>query len=416
MAKILESMTGRLAELGKIRIGGKGEERPTQAGGKFRLPVKHSYFTITGCERDTAGDLRADDVLMGRLLEKYGIEVVEEKKDAKGVVTKAKVRRLREIPIALLSDKIEEVLSANYCCYEGRSLVGRCDGETCTWFRDSKGVAIPEGRAVPCNGEHEKMVDAKGKQRFKLHTKFVCAIVEGGAVFGGHYILRTTSRITTEQLLGGLKHILALTGGVLAGVPMRLVIRGVEVQPEGKPSTVYVCHVEIRGADLNAVQQQALQMAQVRIKNAKELQTVGQQYRALLAAPGENEDPEEQAEVNDEFQPETAQGSAGAAVPAGPEEDAEVVPPGAPDVAPVIEAQTAQGSKVRVTDAPATGSAPVTGAPVPAQSKAEQARARGRKAAGQPAAAPLAPPKPLVQSAAGPEEPPPPSDVDSIPW
>ena len=61
--KILESMTGRLTELGKVRIGGHGEERKMADGRAWRLPVKHSYFTITGCERDSAGDLKVDTTM-----------------------------------------------------------------------------------------------------------------------------------------------------------------------------------------------------------------------------------------------------------------------------------------------------------------------------------------------------------------
>jgi hypothetical protein len=412
MPKILESLRPTLAELGKIKIGGKGEERPTKSGGKFRLPEKHSYFTITGTDRDSAGDLKVDDTLMKRLLEKHGVEVTEDKKGVKTTT-----RRLREIPIALLSDSIEEVLQASFCFYDGRALVARCDGETCVWYRDAKGNAIPEGKAVPCNKEHEKL-GADSKPRFKLHAKFLCTIADGDARWGGVYALRTTSKISLEQLFGTLQHIKALTGGILAGLPLRLVVRGIEVAPEGKSSTVYVVHIELRGTDLNAVQQQALQMAQVRLKNAKELATVGQQYRALLSAPGENEDPEEQADVAEEFHPETAalakapatRVAAESQTPAGsklkinePIEDA-VIEPSDPPAAPQFEA----------LDAPVPAG-PAAAPPSPA---AAEARKRGRKAAGkeEPAAAPppAAAPKAPPPGAPGGEEPP--TDMDDIPF
>ena len=390
MPKILESLRPTLAELGKIKIGGKGEERPTKSGGKFRLPEKHSYFTITGTDRDSAGDLKVDEALMKRLLEKHGVDVTEDKKGTGKTTT----RRLREIPIALLSDAIEEVLQASYCFYDGRSMVARCDGETCVWYRDAKGNPIPEGKAIPCNKEHEKL-GQDNKPRFKLHAKFLCTIADGDARWGGVYVLRTTSKISLEQLFGTLQHIKALTSGILAGLPLRLVVRGIEVAPEGKSSTVYVVHVELRGADLNAVQQQALQMAQVRLRNAKELASVGQQYRALLSAPGENEDAEEQADVAEEFHPETAQAAAAPAAPAATKV--------------TVEAQTPSGSKLKINepiedavieppeapkfealDAPAAPS----GAPAAPSPAAAEARKRGRKAAGkeEPAAPPSAAP------------------------
>ena len=333
--KILESIQPRLAELGKIKIGGKGEERPTQSGGTFRIPQKHSYFTITGCERDSAGDLKVDSGLMDRLLLRYGEEVIEEKR--KGTSSeKTTVRRLREIPIALLSDSLDDVIMAAYCYYEGRSLIARCDGETCTRFRDKDRNPIPGGKAAPCSGEHLKAVDKKGRLQFKLHTKLVCAIAEGEAKFGGYYVFRTTSLISTQQLVGGLRHVQSLTGGILCGLPLRLVVRGVEVQPEGKPTTVYVAHIELRGADLNAVQQQALALAQVRIKNAHELGVASQQYRALLTAPGENEETDEQAEVAAEYHP--------------PDEAVKTT---------VIEAKTVKGSVLKVEDEADVASLPL---------------------------------------------------------
>ena len=388
MPKILDSMKGKLTELGKIKTGGLGEARQSSKGSTYRLPAKHDYFTITGSERDSAGDLKVDEPLMARLLEKHGEDVFEERKDAKGVVTKVKVRRLRELPIVLLSDSIDEVLLASYCVYNGRACAARCDGENATFYqtcKDGVWTVLPEPKTVPCNGEHEN-------QGWKLHAKLLCAISEGGGRFGGYHVWRTTSMISLEQLVGGLRYIQSLTCGVLAGLPLRLVIRGVVVQPEGKPTTVYVVHVELRGADLSAVQQMALQMAQVRLRNAKELSAVGRQYRALLTAPGDNEDPEEAAEVAAEFHPPAP----GQAIPVGPIEDAEVVPA----ATPVVEATAPGGAKLKVTDAPATAE--------PAPTRAEQARARGRRATGkaEPAPKPATPPEPPR------EEPPPITDAD----
>ena len=427
MPKILETLTPRLSEIAKIKIGGLGGKRTSAKGNEYRVPDKRSYFTITGTERDSAGDLKPLDAVMASLLEKYGTDCDEPIRGADGKTTDKtkRVRRLHELPIALLSDDIEEVLLASYCWYEG-GIQATCDGETCTWYRDREGKPIPGGKKASCNGEHEKMVDSNGKRRFKLNAKFLCVLAEGTCSWGGVYVFRTTSKISLEQLYGTLQHIRGLTGGFLAGVPLRLVMRGVEVHPDGKATTVYVVHCELRGADLNAVQQQALQMAQMRIRNGRELAEVGKQYRALLSAPGENEDPEEQVEVEAEFYPETA-AQAAAAPQAQPAASATV------EVARTESKETTpSGRKVTMVDiedalvekeaAPAPAAAP---APEPSkvENKVEAAKTRGRKAAGkepvqQPtssSAAPIAPP-------IGPKAPPPVAppvaddDLDSIPF
>ena len=40
-SRTIKGLPTRLAECGKIKIGGKGASRPTKSGGTFRLPEKH---------------------------------------------------------------------------------------------------------------------------------------------------------------------------------------------------------------------------------------------------------------------------------------------------------------------------------------------------------------------------------------
>ncbi|MEY2655099.1 MAG: hypothetical protein RLZZ524_2127, partial [Pseudomonadota bacterium] len=71
-------------------------------------------------------------------------------------------------------------------------------------------------------------------------------------------------------------------------------------------STVYVCHIELRAKDTSEVQQQALQLAQLRNTLRHEIEAGRTAYRALLKAPGEQEDDDEQRDVADEFSPAPA--------------------------------------------------------------------------------------------------------------
>lgn len=275
----------RICELGKIKIGGKGETR-TGKNGEWRLPVKYDHFVVTGLHRNDAGDLVQDQALM---------ESLKSYADADG--------KLRQLPVALLSNEIEDILQASFVWYTGRQVAGRSDGKTCTFFLDprtQKPLKDPiEEDWDPAWAER----DGQGNRQFKLHTVFHCVLAAKAAKFGGVYKLRTTSQITAEQLYGSLLQVKMLTGGILRGVPLRLVVRPIQVSPDGKPTTVYVVHLELVAEDIQAIQAAALQRLQFELQNARAIEETQRQYRQILAIPGRNESPEEQAEVQEEFHP-----------------------------------------------------------------------------------------------------------------
>jgi len=248
----------RICELGKIKIGGKGEARQSRGGGTWRMPVKYDHFVVTTLNRTKDGDLMIDEDLMAHLRESG-------RADDDG--------RIRRLPIHLLSNEIEDVLQASYVWYGGKTVGARSDGETVTWFHDYRnGKKLAE----PCTEAwDEKMLsytDSKNRPLFKMHATFNCVIASNQSRWGGVYKLRTTSRITADQLYGSLLHLQQLTGGVLAGMPLQLVVRPMQVSPQGKPTTVYVVHVELRGTDLMAIQDEALRIAQHQAQHAKQIQ------------------------------------------------------------------------------------------------------------------------------------------------
>jgi len=290
---MLKSIRPRIVELGKIKIGKKEDKvRKTQGGREWRAPEKLDHFLITTLQRTDKGDLVEDRGLMDQLLR----------------MQPGGGEKLREIPVELLSDEIDDVLVASHCYYGSKKIWGTCDEETCTWFVDSQGNALKEPVKKPCNGEHAVKPE-QGKPGWKTHATLNCIINAGpSSTVGGVYRFRTTSRITLEQLYGGLVHIQQLTRGVLQGLPLRLVVRPMQVNPEvnGKTqtTTVYVVHVELRGQDLAAIQHHAAQLTQVRVANAKQIEAARAEYRLMLRAPGESESPEEQEEVAEEFAPD----------------------------------------------------------------------------------------------------------------
>lgn len=278
----LDLIQGRICELGKIKIGGKSaQERTTQGGGKWRAPEKWDHFKITTMNRDQRGDLVVDAALMQRLLAKYG--------DNDG--------KLRQIPVALLSNDIDDVLQCALCWYPGKGIGARADGKTVTWYVDPQTKRVldaPRVEDYPADFE-----DRWGKL-FKLHTNFSCVILSEDGRWGGVYRFRTTSRISADQLKGSLLQVAQLTGGILRGIPLMMVVRPIQVAPDGKPTTVHVVHVEMRGADLREIQARSLEMARFELEHQRETEKTVRAYRALLTAPG-HETPIEQADIAEEF-------------------------------------------------------------------------------------------------------------------
>ena len=266
----------RLAEVGKIKIGGLGAERGKKGGGTFRLPVKFDYFVITTTERNAKGDLAPDKEIMGALTEKWA--------DGDG--------KLRAIPIVLHSDDIAEVFPHSYAAYNGKRLQCRGNGKTAERreIKDKRWTGESEVVKCPC-----PMLEDK---RCKPHGVLHCSIaVPGQAIAGGIHRWRTTSIISLQQMIGSLQQIKSIVG-VLRGLPLVLRVLPMRVEPVGqKASTVYVCHVELRAAGLADVYKQALQLQRAR----NDLEAAGLALPAPTVQRPGDEPEEEQAEIEAEF-------------------------------------------------------------------------------------------------------------------
>ena len=272
----LESRHGpsRLLELGKIKIGGLGEERTSKAGKKWRLPRKDDHFTITGMARDSAGNLVVDEALM-QDLQQYA--------DPDGM--------LRRIPIRVLSDEVDDILQARFVWYGKKSPGAVSDGKTVTWYYDRENFGkFDPPKVEPWTPE---MLDITiptysggSTSLFKLHFNFSCCIAAVEARFGGIYKLRSTSIISFRQIHASLVHISQLTGGVLVGMPLFLVVRPILVNVDDKPTTVHVVHVELRGRDLQQIQEIALTQAKFKLEFKDSLLATQREYRKLLSPPG----------------------------------------------------------------------------------------------------------------------------------
>lgn len=290
---MISLVTPSITQLGYIKIGGlKNETRKSEAGTSWSPPEKWDHFKIMRSYRDASDRLVVDTELMDQL-------------DRDGMVDPD--GKLRQIPIQVLSNDIEDVLQCAYLWYSGRKLAARYDGRLLTWHCDLKAMKWLEKPIIEeIDLDHFKekrltKLDAKGNRLFKLHSIFNCVIQAEKARFGGVYRFRTGSEISASQLLGSLQTLADLTGGILRGIPLRLALRPIKVNPlvKGKKasSTVYVVHVELRANDLLDVQAKALEMAKWELAN----QQTRIEYKRYLSAPGEYESDAEQANNAMEF-------------------------------------------------------------------------------------------------------------------
>lgn len=297
LAEILDIVSNdgnspRLTQIGAIKIGGKSAQvRKTDSGGTWRAPEKWDSFKIVTMNRDAKGDLIPDEVLMSQLVDQYG------DKDGK----------LRQIPIRVLSDEMDLVLQSSILWYGSKTLGAKSDGKTVTWFNSpehtSYGRRLPEPKTEPWDNKFLDMTAPNKNPLFKIHTIFNCVIAAKEARWGGVYKFRTTSVISFRQLHASLLHLSQLTGGILSGMPLFMVLRPVQVSPDGKPTTVFVTHIELRGPELMELQQQAIAMGEFRVKFKERIEETTRQYRKLLAAPG-TESAEDAKDISEELHPD----------------------------------------------------------------------------------------------------------------
>lgn len=296
----------RIVQLGCIKIGGLSDkelltkaardaklsiEDARKKGQTWSPPEKHDFFTLTTMDRDDRGRLVVDAALMSELAAK--------EPDSDG--------KLRTIPIFLLSNEVDAVLQSAFCWYGGRHLGGRADlkfvegelvAEEITWLCDPKtGKRLDKPVTEEWRDELLDLTNSRGEPLLKVHTCLNCTIASTKTRFGGVYRFRTSSQITTGQLYGGLVNVMELTGGVLTGLPFVLKIRPQKVQPQGKTTTVYVVHIELRGADVEELQHRAER--QLRFQGDMQRHRIA--YKRMLTPPGHESDPAEVRDIAEEF-------------------------------------------------------------------------------------------------------------------
>lgn len=190
---MIKNLTPSLPEVGKIKIGFKGAEITSKQGKKFQPPNKLDHFIITGLERGPDGNFLINKEIHSKVGEKP-----------------------KELDVRLLYDDPNLNFLTRYACYSGTKLWCTGDGEAASRLTGENG----NRQTVKCPCEH---LDSDYKSGPKCKPSGVLSVMlDESPIVGGVWKLRTTSFNSVTNILSSMAMISRITGGVLAGIPLKL--------------------------------------------------------------------------------------------------------------------------------------------------------------------------------------------------
>lgn len=287
----IRGLVPRLPERGKIKIGGLGQERTSQAGNKWQAPVKFDHFVITTLERGSDGNLLPDLAMRERFGDKP-----------------------TSLPVRLLFDDPTLNMPTRYACYKGRSLWCAGDGATAQRLNDKTG----EHFEVECTCPLADPTIKRGptEMRCKMNGA-LSVLIDGASGIGGVWKFRTTSYNSILGLLSSMSFIRQVTGGPLANIPLQLTLqpRQAANPVDGSAVQIFVVGLEFDG-DMEALQDTGHRIALHRATTHLSIEHIEEEARRVLAlappsnAPLPGDDSAE--DIVSEYYPEQTEQMAGA--------------------------------------------------------------------------------------------------------
>jgi hypothetical protein len=275
------------AEVGRIKVGCKGAKPQKSKGGREWYPPEKfenengPYFVITKMVRGKGGaeNFVVDHDLMKKL-ERYC------DKDGK----------LRQMPIRVSSDIIDEVAPTRFNKYNGSNLFCYGSGKG-----KDDATRIIDGRKTkvdcPCD-----FLEARGDARCKPNMLFRMTLLVGDETrLGVRHAFRTTGWNSIKGTIGGLEDTLDQLG-TLSGVKLWLCVKWEHKKDrDGTLRRIIVVYVECRIKNLEElveIQKHAIERRRLHLAVVQ----AGNPVRLGLPAPGD-ESKAEQAEVAAEWYP-----------------------------------------------------------------------------------------------------------------
>lgn len=267
--------------IGRIAIG-----RVVEKAGR-RLPEKDDEFTLTSQVQNKEG---------------WVLHPVDAQ------LRKEPGTKLRSIPVRLLFDDPDLSLRANYTMFDratGRPLcVG--DGESC------KRVTLSGMQSLPCPSPAVCPLaqDGNCKPYGRLHVRVEA---EGSTEAGmegmtgdelGSFVFRTTGFNSIRTLSARLRYLFAVSGGLLAGLPLELRLRGKSTTLSHRTPIYYVDLTLRAGSSLAQVVALARKEREQQAAQGLDQAALDEAARQGLALGEFEESEEEGVGVVEEFYPE----------------------------------------------------------------------------------------------------------------
>jgi hypothetical protein len=257
--------------LGRISIG-----RVVEKNG-IRLPQKDNQFTITSQVQEKSG---------------WVIHPIDEelRKDAPN-------GKLRTIPVSMLFNEAELNLRAEYTMFDRKNGRPMCvgNGDTCKRLTQTGVQSLPCPSPTLCEFGKGGLCKPYGRLNVKI----------GDDDDLGTFIFRTTGYNSIRTLAARLSYYQAVSGGLLAYMPLELKLRGKSTTQSRRTPIYYVDLVIKEGVPL----QEAVAQAREKAKQMKE-EGVDQAALDTAAAKGFGNalfeyDEDEMSQVVEEFYPAT---------------------------------------------------------------------------------------------------------------
>lgn len=257
-----------LAERGKIKIGGKGEERTGQGGRTYRLPVKSDHFTIVTTAKNDEGDFIVDNQIM---------DIIGDD--------------CTELDIMVLYNDPDLIFRTSYAFFDSAKCQCRGDGRI---------AQLANGKFIECNPETCETFQAKGCKPQGV----LSVILMDAPRVGGVYKLRTTSWNTIRNITTSLDTIKSLTFGQLAGLPLVLTLKPKTVTIPGtrKTTVIFMANIEFKGS-MTELLTTATNIANANANAMDEIKRIEENARLMLS---EAPSAEECKDITEEFYPDTA--------------------------------------------------------------------------------------------------------------
>ena len=272
----IKNLCPGLMEIGKIKIGRKGQMKKSSGGNNFQMPQKLDHFLITTMERGGDNNFLLDENVHGMLGESP-----------------------KEIPVRLLYDDPELNFPTRYVCYNGKTMCCSGDGETAS--RLTQGGDYKE---VQCPCERQEPTYA-GANKCKING-VLSVMIDGAGCVGGVWKFRTTSYNSVVGILSSLALIRRITGGRLAGIPLTMTVtpKSVADPVKGSQQTIYVVGLQYRGT-VESLQNTGYQIAMNEAKHGVNMEMIEQEARRMLTYDGPALGADDSADdIVEEFYPE----------------------------------------------------------------------------------------------------------------